>query len=176
MASEPVEGNPEAEVLLTEFFDPNCPHCQRFKPIMEEIMAEYKGQVRYYKQPVPLWQYSRPQIRALLIAKEKGKYYKLIDQQLENPAEQGGLSREQILAQAKEAGIDRDWLAEQIAEGAKQEEVNRLPYEARQAGIESTPTLAIGTKIVGNRSAACIGQLIEQELPASGASAERDRR
>jgi len=175
-ASEPVQGNPEAEVLLTEFFDPNCPHCQRFKPVMDEVMQEYGDQVRYYKQPVPLWQYSRRQIRALLIAKEQNKYYEFIDQQLQNPAARGGLSREQILSQAEAVGIDRDWMAEQLAGGTKRSDVNRLPYEARKAGVESTPTLAIGKKVVGNRSAACIGRLIERELEAQSETPSSDDR
>lgn len=58
--SEPVQGNPEADLLLVEFFDPNRPPCQRFKPVMDQVMSTYGDRVRYYKQPVPLWQFSRP--------------------------------------------------------------------------------------------------------------------
>lgn len=163
--NEPVQGTPAADLLLVEFFDPNCPHCQKFKPVMEEVMSTYGDRVRYYKQPVPLWQFSRPQIRAILLAKEKGKYYEMIDAQLTSPnAGQGGLSTDQIVALAEQIGIDPSWMRSQMEANAKQSAVNRLPYEARRAGVDSTPTLAIGRKVVGNRSATCIGQLIEQEL------------
>lgn len=166
--SDPVQGASDADVLLVEFFDPNCPHCQDFKPVMDQVMETYGDRVRYYKQPVPLWQFSREQIRAMLIAKEKGKYYEMVDAQLESPyAGKGGLTTDQIVALAEDIGLDPDWMREQLASDAKQSSVNRLPYEARKAGIESTPTLAIGDKIVGNRSADCIGQLVEQELESS---------
>jgi len=162
---EPVQGNPDAEVLLTEFFDPNCPHCQRFKPVMDKVMAQYGDQVRYYKQPLPLWPFSRPQVQAMLLAKEKGKYYEMIDAQLTSPnAGKGGMTIDQIVNLSEDVGIDPDWMRSQLQSNAKQATVNRLPYEARQAGVDSTPTLAIGQKVVPSRSPACIGQLIEQEL------------
>ena len=174
---EPARGTPDADLLVTEFFDPNCPHCQRFHPVMNQVLEEYGDQIRFYMQPVPLWQFSREQMQAIVLAKEKGKYYEMIDAQLESPhAGKGGMTTDQIVTIAEEIGIDPDWMREQLTAGARQAAVNRLPYEARKAGIESTPTLAIGRQIVGNRSAACIGQLIEQEMSPSDASAERDGR
>lgn len=170
--SEPVQGNVEADLLLVEFFDPNCPHCQDFKPVMDRVMEQYGDQVRYYKQPVPLWQFSRPQIRAMMLAKQQGKYYEMIDAQLASPnAGRGGMTTDQLVSLAQEIGIDGDWMREKMNSGDLQAAVNRLPYEARKAGVQSTPTLAIGRKIVGNRSAACIGQLIERELSASAEAA-----
>jgi protein-disulfide isomerase len=168
---EPVQGNSDAEVLLTEFFDPNCPHCQRFKPVMDKVMAQYGDQVRYYKQPLPLWPFSRPQIQAMLLAKEKGKYYEMIDAQLTSPnAGRGGMTTDQIVGLAEDVGIDPDWMRSRLQSNAKQAAVNRLPYEARQAGVNSTPTLAIGQKVVSSRSPACIGRLIEQELSSQEAT------
>lgn len=170
--SQPVQGNAEADLLLVEFFDPNCPHCQDFGPVMDQVMEKYGDQVRFYKQPVPLWQFSRPQIRAILLAKQQDKYYEMIDAQLESPnAGKGGMTTDQIVSLAEDIGIDPNWMSEKLQSDDMQSAVNRLPYEARKAGVRSTPTLAIGGKIVGNRSAGCIGQLIEQELSASAASA-----
>ncbi len=170
--SEPVQGNTEADLLLVEFFDPNCPHCQDFKPVMDQVMEQYGDRVRYYKQPVPLWQFSRPQIQAILLAKQQGKYYDMIDAQLTSSyAGKGGMTTDQLASLAEEIGIDGDWMREKLNSGDMQAAVNRLPYEARKAGVQSTPTLAIGGKVVGNRSAACIGQLIEQELSGSASAA-----
>ena len=170
--SEPVQGNVDADLLLVEFFDPNCPHCQDFKPVMDQVMEQYGDRVRYYKQPVPLWQFSRPQIRAILLAKQQGKYYDMIDAQLTSPnAGRGGMTTDQLVSLAEGIGMDPDWMREKLNSGDMQAAVNRLPYEARKAGVQSTPTLAIGRKIVGNRSAACIGQLIERELSASAEAA-----
>ncbi len=172
-AEEPVQGNADADLLLVEFFDPNCPHCQKFKPVMDQVMSRYGDQVRYYKQPVPLWQFSRPQIQAMLLAEEKGKYYEMIDAQLQSPnAGQGGMTTDQLVAIAEEIDIDPDWMRSQLQSNAKGSAVNRLPYEARKAGVDSTPTLAIGKKVVGARSAECIGQLIEQETTSETSASQ----
>jgi len=178
-ASEPVKGNADADLLVTEFFDPNCPHCQRFHPVMQNVLASHGDDIRFFMQPVPLWQFSNEQMRAIFIAKQKGKYYEMIDAQLESPnAGKGGMTTEQIVALAEEIGLDTAWFRNQLSDASvMRTQVRRLSYEARKAGIESTPTLAIGRKIVGNRSADCIGQLIEQELGAdSEASASSEKR
>jgi len=174
--SEPVQGNPEADLLVTEFFDPNCPHCQRFHPVMKKVLQEHGDQIRFFMQPVPLWSFSRAQMQAMFIAKEKGKYYEMIDAQLTSPnAGKGGMTTDQIVGLAEEIGLDPEWMRSSLQSGAKRSAVNRLTYEARQAGIQSTPTLAIDKKIVSGRSAACIGQLIEQELSAETTSrSDRD--
>lgn len=180
---EPVRGNPDADLLVTEFFDPNCPHCQRFHPVTKKVLQKYGDRIRLFMQPVPLWAFSRQQMQAMFIAKEKGKYYEMIEAQLESTnAGKGGMTTEQLVALAEDIGIDPGWMRGELESGGKQSAVNRLTYEARKAGIQSTPTLAIGKKIVGNRSASCISQLIEQELAggettssASGATPDRGR-
>ena len=114
-----------------------------------------------------------------LVASEpvKGKYYEMIDAQLTSPyAGKGGMTTGQIVALAEEIGIDPEWMRERLNSSAKRAAVNRLSYEARQAGIESTPTLAIGKKIISNRSAACIGQMIELELSTAESSSEKSDR
>lgn len=142
---------------------------------MQKVLQKYGDRVRFYMQPLPLWPFSRPQIRAILLAKEKGKYYEMIDAQLASPhAGKGGMTMGQIVALAEQIGIDPGWMREQLESDAKQAALNRLPYEARMAGVDSTPTLAIGRKIVANRSAACIGRLIEQKR-AKTSSAQSGR-
>ena len=163
---EPTKGNPEADLLVMEFFDPNCPHCQRLHPVMQEVLQTHGDNIRYYMQPLPGWQFSVPQIRAIMLAKEKGKYYEMIDAQLTSPyAGRGGMSTDQIVALAGEIGIDPTWMRDRLASRAKQSAVSQLAYEAKKAGVQRMPTLAIGRKaLLGPRSASCIGQLIGQEL------------
>jgi protein-disulfide isomerase len=164
--SEPVQGNSDADLLVTEFFDPNCPHCQRLHPVMQEVLQTYGDKIRFYMQPLPGWGFSLPQIRAIILAKEKDKYYEMIDAQLTSRnAGKGGLTTEQIVELAEQIGIDPEWMRERLASSAKQSAVNRLAYEAQNAGVQRMPTLAIGRKaIMGHRSASCLGRLIEQEL------------
>lgn len=162
--SEPVLGNPSANVLLIEFFDPNCPHCQRLHSVMKKVVEEYGDRVRYYKHPVPVWQYSVQQIGAILLAKEKGKYYEMIDKQLES-GQQGGLDIDRLVEMADEIGLSPEWMRKQLNQKGLQKRVGQTSVVARKAGVQSTPTLAIGRDIVSSsQPTSCIGELIERKL------------
>lgn len=169
-----VQGNPEADLLLVEFFDPNCPHCRRFHPVMKQVMEAHGDEVRLYKHPLPLGQFSINQIRGLLLAQQKGAYYEMVDAQLTSPhAGKDGMTIDQVVALAEDIGLDPTWMRTQLNDSSvMRAQVRRLMYNAQKAGIRSTPTLAVGRKaVVGPRSAECIGRLVEQELKAEGEEA-----
>lgn len=162
--ADPVLGNPSADVVLIEFFDPNCSHCQRFHSVMQGVIEKYGDRVKYYKHPVPVWQYSIRQIEAMFLAKEKGKYYEMIDEQMQNPQE-GEMSIEALTGIAELIGIDPQWMRSQLNDQGMRKEVGRASFMARRAGVESTPTLTIGRKIVSSdQPTSCIGRLIERTL------------
>lgn len=164
-SGDPVLGNPEADLTLVEFFDPNCAHCARFHPVMKEVMRKYGDRAKLYMHPFPLWKYSLPQIQAMLLAGEQGKYYDMIDAQMQT-LYRGGMSRARLGALADSLGMDRAPFVQALREGRKAKAVLALHRQGRRAGVESTPTLAIGKRVVApaSRTAGCIGQLIEEEL------------
>lgn len=162
--SDPVQGNPSSEVLLIEFFDPNCEPCQRFNPILKKVMEKYGDQIQYYMHPIPVWQYSFRQIEALLLAKEKGKYYEMIDLQFEN-AKERGMNIEQLVALADSLNIDTEWMRSRLEMKRMRKEVGRLSYQAKKAGVKTTPTFAIGRKIISpSQPTSCIARLIDRTL------------
>jgi protein-disulfide isomerase len=164
-SGDPVLGNPEADLTLVEFFDPNCAHCARFHPVMKEVMRKYGDRAKLYMHPFPLWKYSLPQIQAMLLAGEQGKYYDMIDAQMQT-LYRDGMSRARLGALADSLGMARAPFVQALREGRKAKAVLALHRQGRRAGVESTPTLAIGERVVApaSRTAGCIGQLIEEEL------------
>ncbi|MBI2048241.1 MAG: thioredoxin domain-containing protein, partial [Parcubacteria group bacterium] len=49
-----MRGNPEAPVTIVEFSDFQCPFCQKFHPTVQQVLAEYPGQVRWVYKHFPL--------------------------------------------------------------------------------------------------------------------------
>jgi len=163
--SDPMIGNPDASVVMVEFFDPNCPHCRTLHPIVKEVVAEYEDRIRYYAKPFPLWDFSFPQIEAMLVADRIGKFYEMIDLQMENPQD-GGIPIEDLAEMGAELGFSADRFASVLEAGPLQSRVRNLQQQGRQAGVRSTPTLTINNQVVsGNsRSVECLSQLLDEAL------------
>lgn len=162
---DPMLGNPKAEVTVVEFFDPNCSHCQAFHPVMKQVLAEHREDIKFYGIPFPLWQYSLNQVEAMVLAGRQDKYYEMIDLQLAQGITRG-MSDEQLIALADSLGLD----TETFAQALRNDEARRraLYYRKRgeDIGIQSTPTVAINGQVVASqsRTVECMNQLIEQEL------------
>jgi protein-disulfide isomerase len=70
-----VRGNKDAQVLLIEYSDFQCPYCQRFHPTTLQVLEEYKDQVGFVYRHFPLDQlhpYARPAAEASECIKELG--------------------------------------------------------------------------------------------------------
>jgi protein-disulfide isomerase len=53
-ADDHIRGNPDAPVKIVEFSDLECPFCKSFHPTMEQVVADYNGQVAWVYRHFPL--------------------------------------------------------------------------------------------------------------------------
>ncbi len=165
-AGDPVKGNPQASVTVIEFFDPNCPHCATLYPVMDSVMTTHGDRARFVYKPIALWDISRGQVAALMIAAEEGKFFEMLEAQFA-AQQQGGLSEEQVRQIAANIGMDVDAMAAKMRAGgyamAMDREVSRL---ANLLSRFSVPRVWINGKTVGVRSAECLREHIEAEAAA----------
>ena len=164
---DPYLGNPGSGVVVVEFFDPNCSHCQEFHSTMKELVDRYKEEVLFYMKPYPLWDYSIPQLVALRLAAQQGKFYEMVDKQFAHQ-EQGGLSNDELAELAGEIGMNEGKFVRQLQSDELRQEVLQQKELLTRAGISSTPTLAVGNRVLSRQSRyfACLSRLIEKELQA----------
>lgn len=47
-------GNPSAEVVVVEFFDPECEACRQVHPIMKRLIKEYENKAKFVFRYMPL--------------------------------------------------------------------------------------------------------------------------
>lgn len=167
---DPFLGNPKAEVVVVEFFDPNCVHCQAFHPVMGDVLEAYGDRIRFYMKPFALWEYSFSQIKAMLIAARAGKYHEMIDQQLENPG-RPSLSDETLVDMAGRIGLDEEAFSKVLASDDLTSRVQFLRLQARNAGVRSTPTVVINRRdqVVASeaRTFECMSRFLDEELDAA---------
>ena len=168
---DPFKGDPDAAVTMLEFFDPNCPHCKAFHPLMKKIVAKYKDRARFVYKPLTLWQYSIGQGAALWAAAEEGKFFEMLDLQFEKQ-QPGGMGMPQIRELATQVGMDADAMEQRMRDGHYDDLINGAYEQAQEAGLTGVPAVIINGRFLAksSRTEACLSQLIEEEL--QGAKAE----
>ena len=169
---DPVRGDPNAPVTVVEYFDPNCPHCKTMHGILERVAAEHGDEARFYYVPFVLWpnpghpNYSLEQAEALLAAAQEGKYFEMLDRQFER--QHGAMPLDEIQEIAREVGMDVEKLTAQLQNDTFTQALLDRRQEVAALGIRSTPTVLINGRVVATKTAACIGQLIEEAAETTG--------
>ncbi len=165
--ADPVAGNPDASITFIEFFDPNCPHCKTLHPVMQAMLATYGDRVRLVYKPIALpgWDFSIPQVAALLAANQEGKFAPMLDRQfaLQQP---GGLSLDQLQAIAREIGMDADRMAQRIRGGLYAGPMQQVYDQGTQLGLRGVPAVLFNGRIVASRSRtlACFSRFVDEAL------------
>lgn len=85
-----VEGPGGAKVTIVGFTDFQCPYCSRGFEVMNQIMKDYEGKVRFVLKNFPLSQihpYAQAAAEAFECARDQGKGWELHDLLFQNQAE-----------------------------------------------------------------------------------------
>jgi protein-disulfide isomerase len=182
----PIDGSPSkgpagARITLVEFSDFQCPFCAAAVAKLNAVLKAYPNDVRLVFKQFPLDSHSKARFAAAaaLAAHAQGKFWPLHDRMY---AEFRRLTRENILAWAKELGLDAEKLAADAGAASTAAAVERDYADGEKAGVDATPTVFVnGKKYQGTLDLAAIGPVIEAELrqmaatsPAARAAAPPD--
>jgi protein-disulfide isomerase len=111
-----------------------------------------------------------PAALASLAAREQGKFWPMHDLLFANFSQ---LSEEKITALAKEVGLDLTRFNKDRAAQKLRDEVLRDQALGQQAGVQGTPTIFLNGRMLRERSAAAVQQLIDREVAKAGAGNRR---
>jgi protein-disulfide isomerase len=163
-AREPVFGNRNANVTVIEFFEPNCPHCAHLAPVMEQVERANARRAKFIYKPVIFWPYSTLQTQALYAAGQENpaRFQRLLKLQMERQ-KPAGFNETEVRALATQAGMNADALMQRINSGVYRGHILAYRDAFSRTGANTVPLLLInGRKVGENRTAACLGQLIQQ--------------
>lgn len=135
----PHAGTDDARIRLVEFFDYECPHCQLFKPQMEQVVSDKAGQVSLSFMMFPIESHhpaSRSAAQAAVAANQLGKFKEMHDKLF---AESPRHSREDVIGYAKAFGLDPAKFEKAYDDAGAQ--VTSDLKQGETAGVDSTPTL-----------------------------------
>ena len=138
VSKAPKIGTDDAPIRLVEFFDYQCPHCQAFKPMLEQVLADREGKISLHYMMFPLSKHTNSNLasQGALAAASMGKFHEMHDILFaKSPAH----TRDDIMGYAKELGLDPTAFA--AAYDAAEAHVKNDVAQGDAAGVDSTPTL-----------------------------------
>ena len=166
----PTLGSPEtgpanARITLVEFSDFQCPYCSKAVVQINATLKAYPNDVRLIFKQYPLVElHPAAAISAVasLAAHAQGKFWPMHDVMFANRPK---LSRQSILAWAKEIGLDMQRFTADLDSDAIQKAVIRDHADGDKAGVEGTPTVFVnGQRYNGDLAPDAFKPVIEGEL------------
>ena len=144
---DPTVGDPDADVVVVEFFDYKCPYCKSVWPTLAQLLSEDRGVRLVYKEFPILGQDSVYAARASLAAyRQAPEKYKAFHEALMRAS--ATLNEDVVMRIADAVGLDVERLKEGMAAEDIAEIIENNYRLARSLGINGTPGFVIGEKVV----------------------------
>jgi protein-disulfide isomerase len=157
-AEDHQRGNKDAAVTLIEYSDYECPYCNRFHPVMLELMEKYGDKVNWVYRHFPLS--FHPNAQKLAEASEcvakygsEDAFWKFSDAVF-TAMNEGSIytgtgttiTDDTILRYASEAGANRNSVQTCLTSAEMADKVKEQQNIAQEAGISGTPNTIILSK------------------------------
>jgi protein-disulfide isomerase len=159
----PSKGSEGAPVTIVEFSDFQCPYCKQATPAVEQILKEYKSEVRivFKHLPLPNHPLAFKAAEAAVCADEQGRFWPYHDRLFGST----DLSAEGLKKSAVELGLDAGRFNACLGSEAARAVVLSNLQEARRLGIQGTPTFIVNGRVLrGLVSVETFKKVIDQEL------------
>lgn len=159
-SSDHILGNPNAELLIVEYSDTECPFCKNFHKTLTRVMSEYgdSSKVAWVYRHFPidsLHPKARKESEATECANELGgnaKFWEYINILYDITPSNNGLNLSQLPEIAKSVGLDVTAFNECLSSGRHAQKVEADYQDALASGGKGTPHSVIiskdGTKTV----------------------------
>ena len=140
------KGPTDAQVVITEFSDFQCPYCKVVQPVLKEVLQRYPNQVRLDFKHLPLEQHPAATIsaQAAFCGSKQGAFWPYHDALFASDE----LSKEFLDRTANALGLNLDSFRMCLASQESRMAVMADLQEARRLGITSTPTFLINGKLI----------------------------
>lgn len=146
--TRPSIGQKDAQIVIIEFADFQCPYCSKESHVIKKVLDRYKGLIRLEYRHFPLFSI-HPRAVSSAIAAEcahlQGKFWDYHD---ELYLYQQSLSDKDLLKHARSVGLDTGIFWECFTSKKTLGQVNKDYQEGIKLGVESTPAFYVGGQII----------------------------
>lgn len=163
----PSIGPQDAEIVIVEFSDYECPFCKRwYDQTYRPLMEAYPGQIRLVYRNLPLPELNHTNAvsaaEAALCAGDQESFWEFHDKLF---SDEYGLGEEAYRQYAADLGLDVEAFDECLTSRRHKEFVEKDRQFSKELGVTGTPTFFInGLAVVGAQPLQVFQQVIDQEL------------
>lgn len=167
----PTEGFPslgpeDAEIVIVEFSDYQCPFCKRWHDqVYQQLLAAYPGKIRLVFRNLPLTSIHPDAMSAAvagLCAGEQGSFWQFHDKLF---SEEYGLGRNAYTQYAVDLELDTEAFETCLDSGKFDQFIQEDMDFSLNLGVRSTPTFFVnGLAVVGAQPLDVFKQVIDKEL------------
>jgi predicted DsbA family dithiol-disulfide isomerase len=165
-AETPTRGPANAPVKIVEYGDFECPYCQKIQPVLDKILAEYKGKVAFVYKDWPLENHASAQkaAEAAHCAGAQGKYWEYHDRLYTTKQ----VTLPELKAHARALGLDAAAFDACLDSGQKAGLVKAQLAEGQALKLEGTPSFFINGRFFVGINEENLRKIIEEELRIGG--------
>ena len=173
-----VKGSPEAQVVVAEYSDFECPYCKTFaQGPMEQLADEYirDGRVRFEFKHYPLPQHNPSATQAALAAEcaaDQGRFWDMHDYLFQEAGKQGTntFSLNRLQNMADQLGLDTAAFNSCLSNQTHIQTVQGHIREGQDSFVNATPTVIVNGQKLGTPDYATLKAAIDAELQRLGQS------
>jgi protein-disulfide isomerase len=161
-AEAPALGPASAKVTVVEFLDYECPYCHRVQDVVEQLLAQNKGKIRFVHREYLIGKpRSLEAARASRCAGEQGKFWEYHRSLLTQP----DMSDASLNRKAATLGLNAGSFSTCLASDRYDASIHQATEHGASLGVSGTPTFFInGRRLVGVRPVESFQQVIDEEL------------
>jgi protein-disulfide isomerase len=148
-----IRGNKDADVVVIEYSDSDCPFCERFHPTMQTIVQAYGGKVAWVYRFFPLTDLHPNTYTEATAMECVGKlagndaFTKYLDFAIGVTLKPDAASNAPLTTEALKLGVDKDAFKKCLADAATSARIEHDTKEATDIGAQGTPfSIAVNQK------------------------------
>jgi len=140
------QGNLNADLVIVEYGDYQCPYCGAAYPILKELMNQFGSQIKFVFRNFPLsdmHEYARAAALAAEAAALQNKFWEMHDAIYEN---QRSLNEHLLLELAKELKLDISQFKSDMGSSELKDKVDEDFASGIVSGVNGTPSFYVNGK------------------------------
>lgn len=169
----PSLGRADAPVQIVEFLDPACETCAAFYPLVKQMMAANRENIRLTVRYAPFHQGSEEVVKALEASRKQGKYWQALESLLASQpswVQHHQAQAELIWPSLARAGLDIERLKSDMQSPDIARAIAQDVADARTLNVTKTPEYFVNGRPLPSFGFDQLRTLVDEELAATSKS------